>query len=244
MATRIFLDFDGVLCDSLIECFISSYWAFKNRVPSPEEAIPQQSQKEQVFRVLRPFIRSGEEYVLIHEILDQEEAIPQDQTAFDLRIQQAGIEGMKQKKEKLYAVRQDLLENQSSWWLSLNPPFPGIKEALATVAAQEKYHILSTKKSNFIQKILESWGINWPMHRIHLCATGESKARIILSQGLKPDETLLVDDHEGHLKEAQDLGIPVFWALWGYISPDSPEGSKLPSLTLDVFCQKLKDSSF
>ena len=62
----LFLDFDGVICDSEPECFESSSVAYR-KLKSPEN-VSKSLEHRSLFRQLRPLIRSGEDYLVIHLI--------------------------------------------------------------------------------------------------------------------------------------------------------------------------------
>src|SRR5512138_3366484 len=116
------LDFDGVICDSLDECFVSSWPAYHTLYrKSPPPKVPITLRDD--FARLRPFIRTGEDYLLIQEILTQGKSV-QDQAAFDALIAEAGPEKMRIFKELFTKARSELLEKDKRFWLSLNRIYP------------------------------------------------------------------------------------------------------------------------
>ena len=62
------IDFDGVICDSIKECFLSSAHALGH---DPEILSDAGNVKFRKFKSLRPFVRSGEDYILIQQWLKE-----------------------------------------------------------------------------------------------------------------------------------------------------------------------------
>ena len=62
MPTLVFLDFDGVICDSALECLVSSWEAyFRDHGRDAPKAVPVDLKER--FLALRPYVRSGEDSV-------------------------------------------------------------------------------------------------------------------------------------------------------------------------------------
>ena len=69
----LYLDFDGVVCDSERECFVSSWLTYRQLGGATGgEHISLRARRR--FRQMRPLIRSGEDYVVIQQILAREQA--------------------------------------------------------------------------------------------------------------------------------------------------------------------------
>jgi beta-phosphoglucomutase-like phosphatase (HAD superfamily) len=67
--TALFLDFDGVLCDSVAECFVSSWLAYFDREGSKMPESVSLAQKD-LFTRYRPFIRRGADYMLLQYAIE------------------------------------------------------------------------------------------------------------------------------------------------------------------------------
>lgn len=226
----IYLDFDGVICDSFEECCVSSGLAWAGKTIDEEPvAIPSWNELYLAdFRSCRPFIRSGEDYVVLHESLAQGHK-PQSQKDFDAKLQAAGPEKLAAFKQKLYKIREDLLKYHRGLWLSWNPLYPGFEELLKKLSTNPRIFILSTKKAEFIQEILAYAQIDWPRQRIFYTA-GKSKMEIIdQNSGFAP--SLLIDDQIDHL-DFEHPHCDCRLALWGFIKEEWLQ-PQIPALSLE-----------
>jgi len=215
--TTLFLDFDGVICDSLEECFRSSWLTGEgvevnaNLPPDP----PFDASYRSRFNACRPFIRSGEDYLVVHEWAAQGR-VPADQAEFDESLNAKGPAVLAELKRRLYAVREALLERHHALWLSWNPLYAGMGEVLGAQAANPAVWILSTKKAEFIGEILSHHGVSWPAART--VYTGTQKKLDLIESLLGNQPSRLIDDQVDHL----DFGHPSCHcdlALWGYVAP-------------------------
>ena len=69
------MDFDGVIADSILECAVVGYNGYeiycnrKQKVNTPEEI---KSDKLNKFQLMRPYIRSGEDYIYLFQAIDDD----------------------------------------------------------------------------------------------------------------------------------------------------------------------------
>ncbi len=213
-APAIFLDFDGVLCDSVDECFASSWLAL-----APEaRSIPIATRR--LFGSYRPYIRRGADYLLLQYCIEGGVEIRR-QEDFDREIERAGPERMEELDRRFYAARRALASRDPASWLSLNRPYPRLLPALKRAAASPLARILSTKRAAFIREIVSSWGIDWPLDRIHDSGSGVKGELIgsLLDAG-SAETAVFVDDQIDHLDRLRDPRIRGYLALWGYVKPE------------------------
>ena len=215
----LFLDFDGVICDSIDECFVSSWLAHHElRGLGRPASLPVALRRE--FALLRPFIRSGEDYVVIQALLAEGRQVA-SQDEFDAALAAEGAEGRKRLQQVFYAARGGLLAADRAYWLSLNRVYPHVRTPLAGIAARDDVCVLSTKKSEFIVEILAANGLSVTIERV-LFTGSRAKVDIIASMLGPGDRALLVDDQIDHLLACTDPRIDVRLALWGYVKPEWP----------------------
>ncbi len=231
MSRRVlFLDFDGVICDSIDECFVSSWLAYHRR-PGSRQPSSLAIGLRRRFAEMRPFIRSGEDYVVIQRLL-AEGRVVSTQAEFDAALAAEG--GMGRLKEEFYAARGGLLESDRAYWLSLNRVYPEVRSPLARIADRDDVRVLSTKKSEFIVEILAANGISMPIDRV-IYTGSRTKAEIIVAMLSPADRALLVDDQIDHLVACRDPRVEVRLALWGYIRPEWPgQHPEVPAVGLDA----------
>ena len=238
MNTIYFLDFDGVICDSILECFISSYIGYYHiyRNEKPEAMDIERYKK---FIALRPFIRRGADYLLLHEILDAGVRCA-SQREFDQILKDSGQELSDLFHEYFYQVRDDLLEKQREYWLSLNKLYKPLIPHMSGWAASPRVYILSTKKAEFIREILLFNGINWPLERI-IYSSNRSKNEIIcqtVSENNASD-AFFIDDQIDHFKGIDDPRISTALAVWGYIQQEWLHQTRVPAYQINDLIRTL-----
>ena len=213
----LFLDFDGVICDSLEECYQSSRLA-EAAIKIDAASLPPDTRDEgyrERFRAARPFVRSGEDYVVLHRLL-AEGKVPKSQAEFDRALAGLGAEDLANMKRRLYLVRDALLEYHRHLWLGWNPLYPGMAQALARLAGNGRVFIVSTKRASFIAEILSFNKIGWPVSRI--LYSGTERKLAIIEHVAGPESSMLIDDQVDHLEPGHP-SCESRLALWGYVSP-------------------------
>ncbi len=213
------LDFDGVICDSIDECFVSSwiaYYELYRKEQPPHVPVGLRAQ----FTRLRPFIRSGEDFVLIQSLLREGVQIS-DQRAFDAAAERTGAETLRTWKELFYAARRDLLARDRRFWLSLNRIYPHVESAFALLPVDAPVHILSTKRVEYITETLSEARIRFPAARIHLApAASKLPAVETLRASGGFARAVFVDDQIDYLLDNTNPLISAYLASWGYVKPE------------------------
>jgi hypothetical protein len=213
------LDFDGVICDSSRECFVSSWMAYQ-RLKGREGpgAVPIDFFRR--FTEMRPFIRSGPDYVLIQKLLDEGRRV-RDQRDFDRHIAGLGPAAMSSFGEAFYLARESLLARDRSYWISLNPLYRHVEAPLKARCRSPFLRIVSSKRPDFILEILTARGISFPAERIILA---DKTAKLDVVRSLLPrsgaSRAFFVDDQIDHLRPNRDRNIFPVLAAWGYIKKD------------------------
>ncbi len=238
------LDFDGVICDSIDECFISSWTAYfqlyLGRRPS---YMPLSLRRD--FARLRPLVRGGADFMLIQEILDKGLNVSR-QAEFDAFARSAGGEKLELFHGLFYKAREQMLEKDRASWLALNRIYPHVAKAFVGLAPGAPVYVLSTKKPEFIAEILTANGIALPRERI-LYSGSERKMNIVERVGAQGSftETTFVDDQIDHLvsdgapaaaPRGNGSRIRVYLATWGYVKEEwLREPLRVPIITPQEF---------
>jgi phosphoglycolate phosphatase-like HAD superfamily hydrolase len=212
------LDFDGVICDSIEECFVSSWtaWHVLYRGEAAREA---PAAAHETFTRLRPFTRTGEDFPLLQQLIADGVTV-RDQADFDAAARAAGPQTMKRYRELYYQARTELLQNDRARWLSLNRVYPHMARALAVLLAppMAPLYIVSTKKTPFIIEVLGAAGIVVPAERIFLA---EQEPKLVTVERLRRDggfeNALFVEDQIDTIKGNTNPRIAVRLASWGYV---------------------------
>lgn len=224
--TILALDFDGVICDGLIEYFEVA-WRTYCQIWSPAENTPPDDLALRFYR-LRPLIETGWEMpVLIKALVDQisESRILQEWTTItpqillddNLRSQTIGA--------ALDNLRDEWINTDLDGWLSLHRFYPGVLEKIKlTIASETKLYIVTTKEGRFVQQLLQREGVNLPPAEIFGKEVKRPKYEIlrelIHKAEKKPVSLWFVEDRIKTLQLVQQQSdlkdVKLFLADWGY----------------------------
>ncbi len=247
------LDFDGVVCDGLIEYFETAWrtycqiWSPPSRTP-PEDLAPR-------FYKLRPVIETGWEMpVLIRALLIgiSEAHIWQAWGAIAQQLlQQADLTAVDIGR-KLDKVRDEWIVHDLDSWLSLHRFYPGVVEKLrAIVASSVKPIIITTKEGRFVSQLLQQQGVQLGEESIIGKECKRPKYQIIRELIAVTSETPLslwfVEDRLKTLQLVQqqaDLeAVRLYLADWGYNTAIEREiaerNPRIQLLSLSQFVQDL-----
>ena len=217
------LDFDGVICDGLIEYFASTKRAYQ-QIWSSDAA----DSLAPNFYKLRPVIETGWEMPILLRALVlgvEETYILNDWKNTSLKL----LESEELKKldvvQKLDGVRDRWIKNDLDKWLGLHRFYPGVIDRLQQILEFDvALYIVTTKEGRFVKQLLQQQGINLPADRI---IGKESKRpkyetlRIIRDSNTSKDLNIFfVEDRIKALQQVAqqpDLDfVRLFLADWGY----------------------------
>jgi phosphoglycolate phosphatase-like HAD superfamily hydrolase len=220
VSTLLVLDFDGVICDSVEECFVSS-WEARFRLRGGTGPVPDPPRDGlDRFAHLRPFVRNGEDFLVMLETAEC--GIPvSDQAAFDALAAGIGAGALRDFKARFYEARERLLAEERGRWLRMNRVYPHARAALAAaIAAGIPLSILSTKRSPYILEILSAAGIGLPPDRVN--HTTGPKAPVVreLLAASGCGDAVFIDDQIDYLLGLDDPRIEGLLAAWGYVRPE------------------------
>ncbi|MEO1068011.1 MAG: HAD family hydrolase [Cyanobacteria bacterium J06638_6] len=242
------LDFDGVVCDGLLEYFQSAWKAYVE-VFQPASSTPPAELAER-FYPLRPVVETGWEmplvlYALINGTLD-EDILARWSALVPSLLVQAEVEPSTLALA-VDGVRDRWIGNDITGWLSYQRFYPGVIDRLqqAQVTGVELV-IISTKEGRFIQQLLAQGGLTIPQERILGKEVKRPKYETLRQIKAHRPEAILwfVEDRVKALQAVQsqpDLGdMVLFLADWGYNTAAdralASPGSGLHRLSLPQFC--------
>lgn len=249
--TILALDFDGVICDGLIEYFEVAWrtycqiWTSANDTPPDDLALR--------FYRLRPVIETGWEMpVLIKALINgfSDDKILQDWVNITPAILTADHLEAKEIMKKLDGLRDKWIETDLDGWLSLHKFYPGVIEKLnITLASGVKLYIVTTKEGRFVKQLLQQEGVNLPDTAIFGKEVKRPKyetlRELIAKAESKPVRLWFVEDRLKTLelvKQQFDLeNVQLFLADWGYNTQPEREAGKndnrIRVISLDQFSQ-------
>jgi phosphoglycolate phosphatase-like HAD superfamily hydrolase len=219
------LDFDGVVCDGLLEYFQTTKKAYEKIWK--EDPVSLDSWAE-LFYHLRPVIETGWEMPLLLRALvlqESPEAILEDWPQILDRIVTAENLDTKYLAQTLDGVRDEWIRTDPSGWLKLHRFYAGVVRSLqAILRSGTKIYIISTKEGRFIQTLLEEQGINLASDYLIGKEVQQPKYTtlkgILKQQSCLPSELWFVEDRLKALElvaQEKDLeGMGLFLAAWGY----------------------------
>jgi phosphoglycolate phosphatase-like HAD superfamily hydrolase len=180
------------------------------------------------FSRLRPYVRAGEDFILMHELIAGNVPI-RSQRDFDEQLEARGEHRIDRYRESFYAAREQLLRQDREYWIGLNRLYPHVAPCLKGWHSSPSLYILSTKKAAFIAEILTAKGITMNPKQVLSCAAREKKNTILRNLAARgADKALFIDDQIDHLApdSARDSRIIGCLASWGYVQQQWLEDSR------------------
>ncbi len=238
MTTLLVLDFDGVICDSIAECFASS-WEAWHRLRPPGAGghgpvPPAPDGRREAFARLRPFVRTGEDFAVMLSLAEQGRTVT-DQAAFDAVARELGPDLLASFKRGFYAARERMLAEERGAWLAMNHIFPHVREAFGFID-RARLRILSTKKAPYIIEILEANGVSVPAANVHYCASGPKVPRAVeLLEASGLERGVFIDDQVDYLLGAGESRLDCYLASWGYVQPAWLSDPRVPIIDPPAF---------
>lgn len=245
------LDFDGVICDGLIEYFEVAWRTYCQIWPSVHDTPPDDLALR--FYRLRPVIETGWEMpVLIKALIDgfADEQILQDWLKITPAILTADHLEAKEIMKKLDGLRDEWIATDLEGWLSLHKFYPGVIERLKlTLASGLQLFIVTTKEGRFVKQLLQQEGVNLTDTAIFGKEVKRPKyetlRELISQEKIKHENLWFVEDRLKTLelvKQQSDLkDVQLFLADWGYnTQPEREAGqndSRIRVISLSDFSQ-------
>ena len=250
MPTILALDFDGVICDGLIEYFQTA-WRTYCQIWSPASQIPPDDLATNFYR-LRPVIETGWEMpVLIRALLlgiSEEKILQEWATIAQNLLEEAGLVAADIGR-RLDQIRDEWIATDLANWLSLHRFYPGVVERLQSlVISPVQLVIVTTKEGRFVRQLLQQQGIQMPNEGI-IGKSKRPKHQIIRELITVIDETppslWFVEDRLKTLQLVQqqlDLdAVKLYLADWGYNTAPERESARydpqIHLLSLSQFAQ-------
>lgn len=249
--TILALDFDGVICDGLIEYFQTA-WRTYCQIWKPSLPTPPADLDASFYR-LRPVIETGWEMpVLIRALVlgITEARISQDWVALAQQLLKEANLTAADIGTKLDQLRDEWIASDLAGWLSLHRFYAGVVEkmrSLQDIPVQPV--IVTTKEGRFVSQLLQQQGVQFPEQSI-IGKESKRPKHQILKELLKrrtgtPPILWFVEDRLKTLQSVQqqpDLDVvKLYLADWGYNTPTERESAhhdpQIQVLSLSQFVQ-------
>lgn len=257
--TILALDFDGVLCDGLLEYFQTS-WRTYCQIWQPDRQTPPDDLAPCFYR-LRPVVEIGWEMPILLRALVlgvSQEKILQDWPMVALEIIESEQLDAAEIGKKLDAVRDEWIATDVDGWLGLHRFYPGVIERLQEILSAvptspletpTQLFIVTTKEGRFVKQLLQQQGIPLPEERIIGKETKRPKHQTLrqLIEACTGEGVTLwfVEDRLKTLESVQQQSdlkdVRLFLADWGYNTKAQQESARndatIQLLSLSQFVQ-------
>ena len=229
--TVLVLDFDGVICDGLNECLLSSWntWYELGVADFSEDTlshIPQAFTK--CFTLVRNFVRHSGHFVVPFVM---EGMVFASAREFESAYEQITAETARRFLSGLEHYRRQIIKERKETWLRMHHFFDGMEGVLRN--RLEKLYVVSGKDLPSIKCLLESKGIELPTD--HIYASQRSKLAALhgikKQEGIDAKQLVFCDDNFSNMQEAKREGFSALWADWGYQTSEDRERAKASGIS-------------
>lgn len=226
--TTLALDFDGVLCDSVVETAASAWRAGAKLWPDMTGPMPPAALLAG-YRLARPVVETGYEAILVMRLLldglAPGELIAGYRGLAERALADSGrdVGGL---KALFSETRDHWLAEDSDEWVSRSPLYPGVAEWLGALAPGADCAIVTTKERRFVERLLAGNRIAPPPGGIYGLELGRAKEATLLEliergRGTAAGgKVCFVEDRLATLERCRarpDLaGLDLRLAGWGY----------------------------
>ncbi|HAE05918.1 MAG TPA: haloacid dehalogenase [Richelia sp.] len=248
------LDFDGVICDGLIEYFAVAWqtycqvWQSGNQnLTNPPAGILEK------FYNLRVVIETGWEMpILIKALVEKikDDDIYQNWKDIVIYLIEKDSLSPHEIGIKLDIARDERIKKNLESWLDLHRFYPGVVETIQSAITNKiQVYIITTKESRFVQTLLHKAGININNNRIFgkevKRPKHETMRQLIIKNQIEPEALWFVEDRLETLlmvEKQPDLNlVHLYLADWGYNTPEEQEEaykhSRIQLISLSKFSQ-------
>ncbi len=220
----IFLDFDGVLFDTMKEAYVVATIAIGKY--STMDGVDFNTEYYKKFKKLRYLIAPAWNYKYLLEELEASQNLDTIKYNFMEKIKLVSKIDYANFEDKFFNTRDNLKNNYYNKWLDLNPPFPFLDEIkFLFLEFKDVLYIITTKEKSTVLKLLSLQNIKFNKNRVFDRRDYQkfgSKKNIIQSLLDKDTKSLFIDDSDKHIKDCTKIeGLRCFQPSWGYVSLDS-----------------------
>jgi len=219
--TIIFLDFDGVLCDSVKEAYILARFAYKNI----DVKIPVEKDFYQIFLKFRYLVSNSWQYYFLMQILDEipSEDVESIEEKFNSLTSNGKTELSNEFNKKFLGKRQDLMKSDFDFWnnLETQTPFLSKLKSILQTSNKSKFAILSTKNKDAIIAKFKYWNVEFNTDLIfdkkdlENLTKGEFIEKYMTENNVP--SAILIDDNEDNINSCSGIeNLSACLTGWGY----------------------------
>lgn len=214
----IFLDFDGVLFDTVKEAYLLSRYAYYNISPYTPINETEYSQ----FHKYRYLISKSWHFFYIFSLLNKKISDYQFEKEYKYLVNNFDKKMVEEFDKRYVNERENLMKTDYTFWDDLDEPYPffyKIKELVKTT--QNKFIILTNKKRLPVSHKLKKYELNIDLYANEDLQKYSSKGEFIDNYIRKNNikHAILIEDSSTNIKSCSCYNIDGYLVSWGYISP-------------------------
>ena len=220
----IFLDFDGVLFDTVREAYAIA--VISSAKYNSIDEINFETEHYENFKKLRYLISPAWNYKYLLEELEVNNDIDLIKNHFLNSISNASKKDYEEFENNFFSTRKYLRKNHYGKWFRLNVPFPFLSEVeFLFYEYKDLVYIVTTKDKATVLKLLSLEGIEFNERRILDKEDYEkfsSKKSIIESLISQNTQSIFIDDSDKHIQDCSRIEcLKCFQPDWGYVGLES-----------------------
>jgi len=210
-----FFDLDGVIIDSIKECYeVSKQVFFNNRkfYHNPRDY-------KRLFFHNRGLVRPAGEYMVLHQTIEEflNSSTGDFESLFQKKLKSSSKKDLDSFEKDFFIKRLEFQNSDMELWLELNPLTSLGK--LLSVKKISDISIITTKNQSASEVLLSHYGIHvdeiFSNNQIKSFGTKGRLISYILDKR-EIDKALFLDDSAEHLDTVDDKRVDCFFADWGY----------------------------
>lgn len=211
------LDFDGVIWDSVGECFVMARRAYQNLYGLPCADL------EAPFRRGRWLVRTGGDFLLILQLAmqDPDGDLSNYSKSDFARLQKEKASECAEFETEFYGLRRKCRDENWGEWVSYQKPYPLFLEQLKDLRTYfDEVVVCTTKDSRSAQLLLESADLDFAIWgKENGVDKGQQIADICSQRQVTAQQIYFIDDLVENLEQVAPSGAGCGLAVWGYNTP-------------------------
>ena len=208
------LDFDGVIWDSVGECFVMARRVFTEMYGLPC------SDLEAAFRRGRWLVRTGGDFLLVLQLAmaDPDGDLTQFSKVQFEKLQHEKAAETEAFSREFYALREKTRDEHWNEWVSFQQPYPLLLQQVDDLRRVfDQIVVCTTKDTKSAQMLLASAGLELPIYGKELALhKGDQINALCKQQGVEPSQIFFIDDLVENLDQVRPSGAACGLAAWGY----------------------------
>jgi len=224
MKSVLCLDFDGVIVDSIDECFLTAYNSYFVFTGRQENVITEINKTDNIvykeFLKNRYLVRPAREYYVLMKLLfNYPGKISLKRFSEEVTM---SSELLSDFEKIFFSTRKEFIQSNKEKWLSLHRLYSEFSDTWEQVKKIYKVFIVTNKNVEAVNTLFEHFKIKIAKKNIYgyekVKSKNETVKHIASLLNIPLNKVLFVDDSPQTIKELTEKGIRAYLAEWGYFS--------------------------